>query len=68
MAPAARRVLPVIGAGILTFTAFATPALAKGPRIMIVYGTPLGKPVVIANWQENGQLMRATNDAMSVPQ
>jgi hypothetical protein len=60
-----RRILLLIVVLLLALTTGAIPALAKGPRIMMVYGTPLVRPIVISNWRDTAELMIATNDSMS---
>jgi len=39
-------------------------AFAAGPRLIMIHGAPLTKPVIMDNWQENIDLIHATaNDA-----
>src|SRR5579872_66877 len=61
-----RRAALAAALAVLALTASAFPASAKGPRIMIVYGHSLPRPVIISNWRDNAVLMVAANDAMSV--
>ncbi len=64
-----RRVYRMLLLSVVLLLALATgaiPALAKGPRIMLVYGTPLTRTVVISNWRDTAELMIATNDSMSI--
>lgn len=54
---------------VLLVVALATstvPALAKGPRIMMIYGTPLAKPVVVSNWSDNATIMFAAHESASL--
>lgn len=66
MMNSARRTILALGVTLLALTLITTSVMAAGPRIMIVYGQPLAKPVVFSNWGENEGLMIATNDEMSV--
>lgn len=61
-----RRIASMISVTLLSLTVLATPVMAAGPRIMMVYGHPLTKPVVFSNWGENEGLAVAANDDMSV--
>jgi hypothetical protein len=61
-----RRSALTVALAMLALSAFPFSALAAGPRIMIVYGHPLTKPVIISDWGDNETLMVASNDAMSV--
>jgi len=59
----------VILLGVLLVVALATStstALAAAPRIMMVYGAPLTKPVVVSNWGDNATIMVATSDSSSM--
>ncbi len=59
----------VILLGMLLLAALATstsPALAAAPPIMMVYGAPLVKPVVVSNWGDNATIMVATSDSSSM--
>lgn len=42
------------------------PALAAAPRLMMVYGAALAKPVLISSWGANSAVMQATGDSTSV--
>ncbi|MGI8825250.1 MAG: hypothetical protein ACR2JC_06365 [Chloroflexota bacterium] len=61
-----QRMILTIGMTLVALTIISTPVMAAGPRIMIVYGQPLQKPVIFSNWGENQTLMVAANDGMSV--
>jgi hypothetical protein len=61
-----RRIIIVVGVTLLALTTISIPVMAAGPRIMIVYGRPLAKPVIVSNWGENETLLVAANDDMSV--
>jgi hypothetical protein len=52
---------------LLTLTTGTIPALAKGPTIMMVYGRPLAKTIIVSNMRDTGEFMVAANDARSVP-
>ena len=54
---------------VLLLAALATstsPALAAAPRIMMVYGAPLVKPVVVSNWSDNATIMVAAHESSSL--
>jgi len=61
-----RRTTLIVAVTLLALTTITTPVMAAGPRIMIVYGRPLAKPVIFSNWGENETLLVAANDGMSV--
>lgn len=42
------------------------PAFAKGPRIMMIYGPPLAKPVLVSNWSDNATIMVAAHESASL--
>ena len=59
----------VILLGMLLLAALATitsPALAAAPPIMMVYGAPLVKPVVVSNWGDNATIMVAAHESSSL--
>lgn len=62
------RTIVTVGFALLVVSGAVTPAVAAGPRIMIVYGKPLAKPVIFSNWGENETLLVSVNDDMSVGQ
>lgn len=37
--------------------ALATPAAAAGPRVILVYGSLLDRPVALSDWAENARLL-----------
>jgi len=45
-----------VGAALTLATVLlsAAPAYAAVPRIVLVYGPPLGRPVIMADWADNG--------------
>jgi len=61
-----RRTFLALGVAALAVAALTSPALAKGPRILMVYGSPLAKPIIVNNWANNEKLMFAITDDMSV--
>lgn len=52
--------------GLAVLTSAVTPVMAKGPAVMIVYGSPLAKMVVLSNARENAQFAFATRDGLSI--
>ncbi len=61
-----RRPMVLVVLASLALATTTAPALAKGPRIMLVYGAPLAKPVVMSNWRDNATVMFAAADSTSV--
>ena len=62
-----RRIALIVGVVVAAaLMAVTSPVMAAGPRIMIVYGRPLARPVIFSNWGENEELMVSSNDSMSV--
>jgi hypothetical protein len=54
----------VASAVLIALLSSTTPVLAAAPRVMLVYGPPLTRPVMLQNWDENLRLMQAvTEDA-----
>lgn len=60
-----RRLILLVALILAALAATTVPALAKGPRIMMVYGAPLTRPVVLSNWRDNATVMFATSDSSS---
>lgn len=52
----------VAGVVLLVLVTGTTPALAAGPRVMLVYGPPLAQPVILHDWAENMRLMLAVGE------
>lgn len=61
-----RRVILLAVLLLVALTTSTELALAKGPRIMMVYGAPLTKPVVVSNWSDNATIMFAVPDSSSI--
>jgi hypothetical protein len=51
------RVLLIVGLTLLMAALVASPAVAAAPRLMMVYGPPLSKPIVLQDWRENLTVM-----------
>jgi hypothetical protein len=49
----------VAGVVLLALLPSTTPALAAAPRVMLVYGPPLTRTIVLQDWDENLRLMQA---------
>jgi len=47
---------------VLAWIISALPVEAAAPRLLIVYGPPLTRPVILDDWQENLTLMLAATD------
>lgn len=60
------RILVGIALVLLALAAGTRPAIAAGPRIVIVYGPPLAKPVILRNWAENVRLMVAASNTTAI--
>ena len=58
--------LIVAALALLVVATSTTAAIAAGPRVILVYGPPLAKPIVLYNWAENEQLMGAAADAATI--
>ncbi|MBA3441597.1 MAG: hypothetical protein H0T92_17190 [Pyrinomonadaceae bacterium] len=53
----------------LAATILAIPVEAAAPRLLMIYGKQLPKPIILANWQENQRLMSAiTEEAKVTPE
>jgi hypothetical protein len=63
---AIRRLILLMVLILAALAATTVPALAKGPGIMMVYGAPLTKPVVVSNWRDNAAIMFAASDSSSI--
>ncbi len=61
-----RRTALVVGPILLTLATGVAPVVAAGPRVLMVYGPPLAKPIILHHWGENMQLMGAAVDAATV--
>jgi len=51
------RVLLIVGLVLLVTALVASPAVAAAPRLIMVYGPPLSKPIILRDWQENLTVM-----------
>ena len=47
----------VVVAGFVACLALVAPASAAAPNYILIHGAGLPKPVLLANWAENGQLL-----------
>jgi hypothetical protein len=60
------RILPVTPLGLLAMVFSVIPVYAAAPRIILVSGAPLLKPVLMSDWEENLRFMGAfTDDVIS---
>jgi hypothetical protein len=66
MAGSVRRITMFVALLLVALTGRTTPVMAAWPQIMLIYGSPLTKPVILANQTENATLMAATSQAVSV--
>ena len=62
----AGHVKTVLGVALFTGTVFAKCADAAAPRLIMVYGSPLTKPVILSNWRENLEFMSSITQESSV--
>src|SRR5689334_2520114 len=60
------QLLVFVTALLFAETIFATTSSAAGPRLIMFYGGPLQKPVILADWQENLLFVAATHDEAKV--
>ena len=60
------RALLLAALAMLLALPLAAPARAAAPRFLLVYGTALARPVVLADWQENLDFMLATTEPAAV--
>ena len=51
---------------VLAGIVLATPAEAAAPRLVMIYGKQLPKPIILADWQENMRLMAAITEQARV--
>jgi hypothetical protein len=51
---------------LFTGIVFAKYADAAAPRLIMVYGSPLTKPVILSNWRENLEFMASITQQSSV--
>ncbi len=59
----------VAGVVLLALLPSTTPALAAAPRVMLVYGPPLTRSIILQDWDENLRLMQAVaEDAAATSQ
>ncbi len=56
----------VLGVALFTGIVFAKYANAAAPRLIMVYGSPLTKPVILRNWRENLEFMSSITQQSSV--
>ncbi len=56
----------LLGATLFTGIVFAKHADAAAPRLIMVYGSPLRKPVILGNWRENLEFMSSITQQSSV--
>lgn len=61
-----RRTVLILPAAVLLWILSALPAEAAWPRLLLVYGPPLTRPVVLADSQENETLMLAATDTATI--
>ncbi len=60
------RALLLVALAWLLALPLAAPARAAAPRFLMVYGTALARPVVLADWEENHDFMLATAEPTTV--
>lgn len=46
--------------------AYARPTTAAAPRVLLVYGGGLDRPVILSDWEENLEFMTGTSDPTDV--
>src|SRR5713226_4809934 len=56
----------ILGVALFTGIVFAKYADAAAPRLIMVYGSPLTKPVVLSDWRENLEFMASITQQSSV--
>lgn len=57
--------LSLLMGALLIFT-FINPVYAAAPRLLMLYGKPLPKPIILDDWQENLKLMLAVTEASPI--
>lgn len=51
------RNVSITGFALLVAAAFAVPAEAAAPRLIMVYGSSLSRPVLLTDWEENRRVL-----------
>lgn len=56
----------ILPLAVLIGAIFAIPVYAAAPRLMMIYGGTLVRPIILSDWQENGRLLAAITEEVKV--
>lgn len=57
---------PLVGLTVLIGLLLTTPASAAAPNLVMIYGPSLVRPIILTDWQENGQLIPTADQGVAI--